>query len=212
MFVLKVVSYAGRENGTSVYNTFHIACAIPGTARWARTRLPTVGRFIQVSCRFVGFYPWEDRYIICGSLLNVSYLPSFRDAASTTTAPSTPSGRRRLRVMGGNGLQNSPSRRVQLNPSTPVSSQASDTVDIPVVDTLASSSAPTSSAPTAPAPPSASSAEPSSAALGKRPAENPPSDGKHKKKKKRSSAIFTPKDGRASSPDWPSQLLDDNDV
>lgn len=211
-----------------MYNTFHIACAIPGTPRWARTRLPTVGRFIQVSCRFVGFYPWEDRHIICGSLLNVSYLPSSRDAASTTTAPSTPSGRRRLRVMGGNGLQNSPSRRVQLNPSTPVSSQASDTVDIPVVgtllntirayytnrdtDTLASSSAPTSSAPTAPAPSAAPSAEPSSAALGKRPAENPPSDGKHKKKKKRSSAIFTPKDDRASSPDWPSQLLDDNDV
>ncbi|KAB8226809.1 uncharacterized protein BDW43DRAFT_317452 [Aspergillus alliaceus] len=216
MFILKVMSYAGRENGTSIYNTFHIACAIPGTPRWARTRLPTVGRFIQVSCRFIGFYPWEDRHIICGSLLNISYLPSSRDTAPAATAPSTPNGRRRLRVMGGSGLQNSPSRRVQLNLSTPVSSQASDSADIPIIDTLAPSSAPTSSgtaASTSISSTPVSSTGPSSIAIGKRPAENPLSDGKHKRKKnKKNTNVFTPKSDRASSPDWPSQLQDNDDL
>ncbi|KAB8202691.1 hypothetical protein BDV34DRAFT_228052 [Aspergillus parasiticus] len=80
------------------------------------------------------------------------------------------------------------------------------------IDTLASSSAPTSSAPTATAPPAAPSAELSSAALGKQLTENPPSDDKHKKKKKRSSAIFAPKNDHPSSLDWPSQLLNNNNV
>ncbi|GMG27552.1 unnamed protein product [Aspergillus oryzae var. brunneus] len=115
-----------------------------------------------------------------------------------------------------------------LNPSTPVSSQTSDSVDIPVIgtvfnpiltyytnvdlDTLALSLTPTSSTPAPPSATPASSAEQSSIALGKRPAKNPPSDSKHKKKKKRSSAIFAPKDDRPSSPDWPSQLQEDNNL
>lgn len=80
------------------------------------------------------------------------------------------------------------------------------------LDTLALSLTPTSSTPAPPSATPASSAEQSSIALGKRPAKNPPSDSKHKKKKKRSSAIFAPKDDRPSSPDWPSQLQEDNNL
>jgi hypothetical protein len=125
MFMVRCTSYLPkRGDQEATYVTFDVMCDVPPVPRFAKLKVHN-GRYVQVSGRLIGFYPFGGREILCMTITGISHLAA-RDNRDPSAAPrqSTTVTRKRLRTFG-DPAPSSPSRRRPPPPMpTPVPEEA----------------------------------------------------------------------------------------